>query len=79
MSRAPAQLPYSRTDFHQIRHQPYLPDSGSGMSRAQLPYSPTNFNYIREQPYPLPTNFVNVPDFRLIKGDRSSFNKHNFL
>jgi len=56
MSRA--QLPYSPTDFHQIRHEPYplptdfenIPDSGSGMSRAQLPYSPTDFHQFDSNP-----------------------------
>jgi len=62
MSRA--QLPYSPTNFHQIRHEPYplrtdfenVPDSGTGTSKVQLPYSPTDFHQIRHQPYPLPIN-----------------------
>jgi len=64
------QLPYSPTDFHQIRHEPYplpinfenVPDSGSGMSKVQLPYSPTDFHQIQHQSYPFQTDFENVPD-----------------
>jgi len=64
------QLPYSPTDFHQIRNQPHslpnyfenVPGSVSDMSRAQLPYSLTEFRQIRHQPYPSPNDFENVPD-----------------
>jgi len=56
MSRA--QLPYSPTEFHQIRHEPYrlptdfenVPDSGTGMSKVQLPYSSTDFHQFDMNP-----------------------------
>jgi len=75
------QLPYSSTDFHQIRHRPYplqtdfvnVPDSGLGMSRAQLPYFPTDFHRIWQQPYPLPTEFEIVTDFRCRTLQRITF------
>jgi len=53
MSRA--QLPYSPTDFHQIRQQPYpsptvfkiVPDSGSSMSKVQFSYFSANVHQMR--------------------------------
>jgi len=64
------QLPYSPTDLHQIRNQPYplqrdfenVPDFRFSPVKGTTTLFPTDFLQIRKQPHTLPTYFKNVSD-----------------